>query len=237
MRIPGYRVIGKLATFDSSRVSCPAKPGSTNPAVEWISRPRRPSDDLPSRRATRSSGSTHPLQGGAQHELAGVQDERVVGVDLHQGGELRQVLLHVDMAHGVVAEHPEAVPPGAGPPTTAAPRPRPAGRSQCGRRRAPPGWSGPTGSRRRSEPKKHRFAVHARSVGQSTIRWAPACSGRSDRPAGDHGKSVPITRPRATARASPTTPPETTARASPITRPRATARASPTTPPDVTDVT
>ena len=55
-------------------------------------------------------GQSHPLQGRAQYELARMQDERVVGVDLHQGGELRQVLLHVDMAHGVVAEHPEPVP-------------------------------------------------------------------------------------------------------------------------------
>ena len=36
---------------------CPEKPGSMKPAVEWVSRPSRPSDDLPSSRPARSSGS------------------------------------------------------------------------------------------------------------------------------------------------------------------------------------
>ena len=53
----GYSVIGRLATLLSSSVSWPSKPASTKPAVEWMSNPRRPSDDLPSRRATRSSGT------------------------------------------------------------------------------------------------------------------------------------------------------------------------------------
>ena len=36
--------------FDGSRVACPENPGSMKPAVEWVSNPSRPSDDLPSRR-------------------------------------------------------------------------------------------------------------------------------------------------------------------------------------------
>src|SRR6266536_4067209 len=56
MRIPGYRVIGRLATLDSSRVTWPWKPGSRNPAVEWVSSPSRPNDDFPSSRAARSGG-------------------------------------------------------------------------------------------------------------------------------------------------------------------------------------
>ena len=55
--MPGQSLIGKVATLDSSRVTWPLKPGSTKPAVEWVSRPSRPSEDLPSRRAARSSGS------------------------------------------------------------------------------------------------------------------------------------------------------------------------------------
>ena len=55
--MPGYSVIGRLATFDSSSVRWPSQPASTNPAVVWISRPRRPRLLLPSSRATRSSGS------------------------------------------------------------------------------------------------------------------------------------------------------------------------------------
>src|SRR5581483_5468317 len=50
-------VIGRLATFDSSSVTWPSQPGSMKPAVEWISRPSRPSELFPSSRATRSSGS------------------------------------------------------------------------------------------------------------------------------------------------------------------------------------
>src|ERR1035437_9043292 len=103
--MPKYSAMGSLATFDSSSVSLPFQPGSTYPAVEWISRPRRPSDDLPSSRATISSGSsTHssvwpstnsspgwrasrrwvdeivgeldPFERLAEHELARVQHER-----------------------------------------------------------------------------------------------------------------------------------------------------------------
>ena len=40
-------VIGKFATFDNSNVMCPSNPASMNPAVEWISKPRRPSELLP----------------------------------------------------------------------------------------------------------------------------------------------------------------------------------------------
>src|SRR4051794_28345672 len=54
--MPGHSLIGRVATFDSSSVTWPEKPGSMKPAVEWVSRPRRPSEDLPSRRAAMSSG-------------------------------------------------------------------------------------------------------------------------------------------------------------------------------------
>src|SRR5438132_524221 len=48
--------IGRLATLDNSSVKWPLQPASTNPAVLWIRSPRRPSELLPSSRATRSSG-------------------------------------------------------------------------------------------------------------------------------------------------------------------------------------
>ena len=54
--IPANNLTGKLATFESSRVMCPLKPGSIKPAVLCVSKPRRPSDDLPSRRPAMSSG-------------------------------------------------------------------------------------------------------------------------------------------------------------------------------------
>src|SRR4051794_11091556 len=44
--MPKYSAIGRLATFDSSSVRLPFQPGSTYPAVEWMSRPNRPSELL-----------------------------------------------------------------------------------------------------------------------------------------------------------------------------------------------
>ena len=45
--MPGYRVIGRLATFDSSSVAWPWNPGSMKPAVEWMRSPSLPREDLP----------------------------------------------------------------------------------------------------------------------------------------------------------------------------------------------
>src|SRR3954452_22110100 len=55
--MPGYSLIGRLATLDSSSVMCPLNPGSMKPAVEWVSSPSRPRELLPSSRPARSSGS------------------------------------------------------------------------------------------------------------------------------------------------------------------------------------
>ena len=54
--MPGQSLIGRVATLLSSRVTWPLKPGSMKPAVECVSRPSRPSELLPSRRAATSSG-------------------------------------------------------------------------------------------------------------------------------------------------------------------------------------
>src|SRR5699024_2015117 len=40
--MPGHSVMGRVAVFDSSRVTWPVKPGSMKPAVECVSRPSRP---------------------------------------------------------------------------------------------------------------------------------------------------------------------------------------------------
>ena len=55
--MPGHSVMGRVATFDSSRVTWPEKPGSMKPAVEWVRSPSRPSDDFPSSLAETSFGS------------------------------------------------------------------------------------------------------------------------------------------------------------------------------------
>src|SRR5215472_3095015 len=55
--MPGQSLIGKVATLDSSSVTWPEKPGSIQPAVEWVSRPSLPSELLPSSLPATSSGS------------------------------------------------------------------------------------------------------------------------------------------------------------------------------------
>jgi len=52
-------------------------------------------------------GQLHPLGRRPQHELAGVKDEHRLFADLDELGEVLLVLLHVDVAHRVVAEDPE----------------------------------------------------------------------------------------------------------------------------------
>ena len=104
--MPGYTVMGRLATLESSKVRWPSHPASTNPAVEWINSPSRPSEDLPSRRAT-SVGQAHALQRRSQDELAGVEDERLAVGDLDELGEVLEILPDVDHADGVIAEEPK----------------------------------------------------------------------------------------------------------------------------------
>ena len=60
--------------------------------------PRRPRELFPSSR---------PLQRHGQDELAGVEDERVYLVDLLEVGEMRHLLLDVDVGQAVVAEDAE----------------------------------------------------------------------------------------------------------------------------------
>ena len=44
--MPGHSLIGKVATLDSSSVTCPENPGSMNPAVEWVTSPSLPNELL-----------------------------------------------------------------------------------------------------------------------------------------------------------------------------------------------
>ena len=77
------------------------------PAVEWMSRPRRPRTRLSLQSGDEVVGERDALERRAEHELAGVEDERLLAVDLDQ---LRQVLLrllHVDVRVARVAEDAE----------------------------------------------------------------------------------------------------------------------------------
>ena len=105
--MPGHSLIGRVATLDSSRVTCPLKPGSMKPAVAWVSSPSRPIELLPSTRAATSSGSVMTSYVLAERELARVQDERLVALGLDQAGEVRLVDRRVDVRVAVVLEHPE----------------------------------------------------------------------------------------------------------------------------------
>ncbi len=49
----------------------------------------------------------HPLVGAAEHELTGMQEERLVGADLDETGEVRLLHRGVDDAVLVVVEEPE----------------------------------------------------------------------------------------------------------------------------------
>ena len=105
--MPGHSVIGRFATLDSSSVMCPVNPGSMKPAVEWVSRPSRPSERLALQPAGEVVGQRDDLERRAEHELARVQHERLVAVRLDQRGQV--VLLHrrVDVGVPGVVEDPE----------------------------------------------------------------------------------------------------------------------------------
>ena len=100
-------MIGRFATFESSSVTCPSQPGSMKPAVEWMSRPRRPERALPLEPGDEVVGQPDALERRAEHELARVQDERVLAVDLDELGQLRLLDLDVDVGIAVVVEDPE----------------------------------------------------------------------------------------------------------------------------------
>ena len=88
-------------------MTCPSQPGSMKPAVEWMSRPRRPSDDLPFEPRHEVVGKANSLQCGAEHELAGMEDERLLFPDLHELGQLFLWLTHVDVGIPSVVEDPK----------------------------------------------------------------------------------------------------------------------------------
>ena len=77
------------------------------PAVEWISRPSRPRDDLALEPRDEVVGQPDPLERRAEHELARVQDEGPLLVDLDELGQVLLRLLDVDVRVARVVEHAE----------------------------------------------------------------------------------------------------------------------------------
>ena len=77
------------------------------PAVEWISRPSRPSDDLPLQSGDEVVGQRHALERRSEDELARVEDERLVVRHLDELRELLLLGLDVDERVARVPEHAE----------------------------------------------------------------------------------------------------------------------------------
>ena len=105
--MPGHSRIGSVATLDSSSVTCPENPGSMNPAVECVSRPSRPSDDLPSSRAAMSSGSVTASYVDPSTNSPGCRTNGLARGGLDQPRQVRLVGRRVDERVLVVVEQPE----------------------------------------------------------------------------------------------------------------------------------
>ena len=103
----GYSVMGRLATLPSSSGDATREPGvdEAGGAVDEQAEPAEGALAFDS--GDQVVGQADDLGGGAEHELARVEDEGVVVVDLEGGRWVGEVLLHVDDRRGVVEEHPE----------------------------------------------------------------------------------------------------------------------------------
>ena len=101
-----------------------------------MSSPSRPSDDSALQPRHEVVRQLHPLQRPPEHELARVEDERLVVRDRQQLGQVRLRRPRVDVGVAVVAEHPERRGRGGGRPTTAGGPPGRTGRCGPARPRA-----------------------------------------------------------------------------------------------------
>ena len=69
--------IGRLATFDSSSVTWPWKPGIDEAGGRVDEEPEPPEGGLALEASNDVIGQAHDLEGRSEHELAGVEDERI----------------------------------------------------------------------------------------------------------------------------------------------------------------
>ena len=81
--------------------------GSLAGRLEWIRSPRRPKAALPLQPRDEVVGEGDAFEGAAEHELAGMEDERAVLLHLDELGEVLLRLLRVDVRRRVVAEDAE----------------------------------------------------------------------------------------------------------------------------------
>ncbi len=104
--IPGHNLIGNVATFDSSSVTCPLNPGSIHPAVECVSSPSRPRELFPPT-APQDPPATRRPRTWTRARTPGMQDERLLGLNVHQPRQIRLLHSGIDVRVLVVLEHPE----------------------------------------------------------------------------------------------------------------------------------
>jgi hypothetical protein len=100
--IPGHSLMGSVARLLSSSVTCPENPGG---GVR--DQPEPPERALALQPRGQVVGQRDDLVRAGQHELAGVQDERLVPLRLHQAGQIRLLDGGVDVRVPVILEHPE----------------------------------------------------------------------------------------------------------------------------------
>ena len=86
--MPGHSLMGSVATLESSSVTWPEKPGSIQPAVLWVSKPQPTEARLALEAPSDVVGQGDDLIRRGQHELAGMQDERLVLGRLDLAGEV-----------------------------------------------------------------------------------------------------------------------------------------------------
>ncbi len=99
--------MGRLATFEKleGEVTVPAGVDEARRGVDQEAQP--PERALALEPGDEIVGERDPLQGRAQDELAGVEDERPSVADLHQLGQILLGFLRIDVRRGVVAEDAE----------------------------------------------------------------------------------------------------------------------------------
>ena len=105
--MPGHSLIGSVATFDSSSVMWPLNPGSMKPGGRVGQQPEAAERGLALEPAGDVVGQRDDLVRRRQHELARVQDERLVALGLDQPGEVGLLVRRVDVRVAVVLEDPE----------------------------------------------------------------------------------------------------------------------------------
>ena len=98
---------GQVGHVGELQGEVPVPPGVHEPGRGVDEQPEAPEGGLALEPGHQVVGERHPLEGRAQDELPGVEDQGLPVGDLDQLGQVLEVLPDVDDAHGVVAEEPK----------------------------------------------------------------------------------------------------------------------------------